>query len=568
MQMWKRAGLAGFIVLLAAPGLPPAHGQGVSSLGNILQSELKRNFERLSSEAVPPYFLSYTVHDLRNTTIQASFGALQRSDQNQSRFGTVEVRAGNYTLDSTHPLRSGSGAAGLQQFGRVPLPQGDAELPIRASLWRATDRAFRQSTEALTRVHANIAASVKEENPAPDFSREEPQRASSQPAAHNIDRVAWERRARRISALFAADPLVFRGDVSVSMESATRYYSNSEGSNLTTSNVVWRVSIQGATKAEDGMELPLYATHFARTADALPSEAELLREARDMVAQLARLRSAPLVDPATVPAILSGRAAGVFFHEIFGHRVEGHRQRNANDGQTFAKRVNEPVLPEFISVVFDPTRERMGDVQLNGHYEYDDEGVRARPVTVVDKGVLKTFLLGRTPLPAFAQSNGHGRAQPGMKPVSRQSSLLVQSSRSVTPDQLMNLLREEVKKQGKPFGLYFENIEGGFTMTGRTTPNAFNVLPNVVYRIYADGRPRELVRGVDLIGTPLAAFSKIIAADNRVEVFNGTCGAESGAVPVSAVSPALLVSEVEVQKKSQSQESSPILPAPSPRRGS
>jgi TldD protein len=226
------------------------------------------------------------------------------------------------------------------------------------------------------------------------------------------------------------------------------------------------------------------------------------------------------------------------------------------------------VLPTFLSVVFDPTLERLGNVALSGYYQFDDEGVRARPVTVVEKGVLKTFLLGRTPLAAFPQSNGHGRAQPGSKPVSRQSSLLVQSQQTVSPERLLAMLREEIRKQGKPFGLYFENIEGGFTQTGRTTPNAFNVLPNVVYRVYADDRPRELVRGVDLIGTPLAAFSKIIATDNRMEVFNGMCGAESGSVPVSAASPALLISEVEVQKKSQSQDTLPILPAPPSRRGS
>lgn len=568
MRIWKRMVVAGF-VSMALAATSQVRGETVIGLGNILQSELKRNFDRLAREPVPPYFMSYTVHDLRVTQIQASFGALQRSDQNQTRFGSVEVRAGNYTLDSTHPLRGNSAASILagQQLGRISLPMTDAELPIRTAFWRATDRAFKQSTEALTRVQANVAATVKEESPAPDFSREQPQSASAKFSNQNIDKALWEQRARRITALFAADPLVFRGEMQVYVEADTRYYTNSEGSNVSTSGVLWRIGIQASTKAEDGMELPLYATHYARTADSLPSESELTREAQDMLALLARLRRAPLVEPATVPAILSGRAGGVFFHEIFGHRVEGHRQRNANDAQTFAKRLNEAVLPPFLSVVFDPTRERIGNVTLNGYYQYDDEGVRARPVTVVDKGILKTFLLGRTPLAEFPQSNGHGRAQPGSKPVSRQSNLLVQSDQSVSPERLMAMLKEEIKKQGKPFGLYFENIEGGFTQTGRTTPNAFNVLPNVVYRVYADDRPRELVRGVDLIGTPLAAFSKIIATDNKVEVFNGICGAESGQVPVSAVSPALLVSEVEVQKKSQSQESLPILPAPASKKG-
>jgi predicted Zn-dependent protease len=565
MSTLKQILLAIAVAIVAGSGSPPVHGATGTPLGDIIQSELRRNVDVLKKEPIPPYFASYTVHDLRTTRIQASFGALQRSDDARTRFATVEVRAGDYTLDSTHPIR-GDLLTLSQQPGRISLPIADAEAPIRAALWRATDRAFKQATESLTRVRTNVAAKVKEENPAPDFSREEPQSFVGTPATYTIDKALWEGRARRVSAPLAADPLVFRGEVAISVEANTRYYTNSEETNLVTSGVVWRIVIQAATKADDGMELPLYVTHFARTADGLPGEQQLVREAREMVSQLARLRSAPLVDPFTGPAILSGRAAGVFFHEIFGHRVEGHRQRNADDAQTFAKRVDQAVLPPFLNVVFDPTRERQGSVALSGNYQYDDEGVRARPVTVVDKGILKTFLLGRAPLAAFPKSNGHGRGQPGMRPVSRQSNLIVESSQSVSPERLMEMLREELKKQGKPFGLLFENIEGGFTSTGRTTPNAFNVLPNVVYRIYADGRPRELVRGVDLIGTPLSAFGKIIAAGNDIDVFNGMCGAESGSVPVAAASPSLLVSEVEVQKKSQSQETKPILTAPPSRK--
>ena len=295
-----------------------------------------------------------------------------------------------------------------------------------------------------------------------------------------------------------------------------------------------------------------------------PTRRQLVAEARAMVDLLARLRKAPLVEPFSGPAILSGRAAGVFFHEIFGHRVEGNRQRNADDGQTFTSRVGLPVLPAFLSVTFDPTVKKVGNVELMGHYLYDDQGVKGQRVTVVDNGVLKTFLLDRAPLKSFPKSNGHGRAEPGFLPVSRQSNLQVESSKTVSREQLMTQLRDEARSQGKPFGLLFDNIEGGFTTTGRGSPNAFNVLPNVVYRIYTDGREPELVRGVDLIGTPLAAFGKIIATDDRIDVFNGVCGAESGGVPVSASSPSLLVSEVEVQKKSQSQETLPILPAPPP----
>jgi TldD protein len=214
-------------------------------------------------------------------------------------------------------------------------------------------------------------------------------------------------------------------------------------------------------------------------------------------------------------------------------------------------------------VVFDPTLRKLGNVELMGHYLYDDEGVKARRVTVVDKGILKTFLVDRAPVRGFARSNGHGRAEAGFVPVSRQSNLAVESSRSVSGEKLLEMLRDEARKQGKPFGLLFDNIEGGFTNTGRGSANAFNVLPNIVFKVYTDAsRQPELVRGVDLIGTPLSAFGKIVATGDKVDIFNGVCGAESGGVPVSASSPPLLVSEVEVQKKVQSQDPLPILAAP------
>ena len=540
----------------------PSQSPRQNSVAGILRDELKRNVDVLKEQPVPAYFAAYTVHDSRTTQILASFGAIDRSDENRQRFATVEVRVGDYELDNTHPIR-GDARAMSPRLVQVSLPLTDDEKPIRLALWRATDRSYKQASEALTRVRTNVAAKVQDENPAADFSKEDREEYAGSPVAYSLDTNAWEARLRRVSAVFSEDPFVLRSQVSLSVESDNRYYVNSEGSQIVTGDIGARIFIQGVTKAEDGMELPLYTSYFATSPDGLPDERQLLADARAMIALLARLRSAPVVDPFSGPAILSGRAAGVFFHEIFGHRVEGNRQRSADDGQTFTSRVGQPVLPDFLSVAFDPTIKTAGKVELMGHYVYDDQGVKARRVTVVDKGVLKTFLLDRAPLKNFPKSNGHGRAEAGFLPVSRQSNLQVESTKSVSREHLMDQLREEAFRQGKPFGLLFDNIEGGFTTTGRGSANAFNVLPNVVYRIYTDRRREpELVRGVDLIGTPLAAFGKIIATDNEIEVFNGVCGAESGGVPVSASSPALLVSEVEVQKKMQSQETRPILPAP------
>jgi len=567
MKVSKSVAIAIVSCAVQTAGVSRVVTAGGSPIHAVLQSELIRNMQVLKQQAIPAYFGAYTLFDERGIEIVSSFGALERSEESRQRFATIEIRVGDYDLDNTHPIRGDTRAMG-PRLTQVTLPLTDDEKPVRLALWRATDRTYKAATEALTRVQTNVAAKVRDDNPAADFSREEPQNYSAPLASYALDRKTWESRLRRVSAVFADDPEVLSSSVSLMVEADNRFYTNSEGSQIAQGDVACRIFIQAATKAADGMELPLYNSYFATAPDGLPDEKQLMADARTMIELLGKLRNAPLVDPFSGPAILSGRAAGVFFHEIFGHRVEGNRQRNPDDAQTFAGKIGQPVLPPFLSVVFDPTVRKIGNIELMGHYTYDDQGVKGQRTIVVDKGTLKTFLLDRAPLKStccvsgLTRSNGHGRAEPGFVPVSRQSNLVVESTKSVSFEQLMTMLREEAKRQGKPFGLLFDNIEGGFTNTQRGSANAFNVLPNVVYRIYTDGRPAELVRGVDLIGTPLSAFAKIAATGDKTEVFNGVCGAESGGVPVSASSPPLLVTEVEVQKKAQSQETAPILPAP------
>jgi predicted Zn-dependent protease len=328
-----------------------------------------------------------------------------------------------------------------------------------------------------------------------------------------------------------------------------------------------RISIYARTKADDGMELYRFESFDGHSLSKLPDDNVIRQTIETMVNDLKALRAAPVIEPYTGPAILSGRASGVFFHEIFGHRIEGQRQKNENEGQTFTKQINRPVLPEFISVFDDPTTKQILGVDLNGHYRFDDDGVRAQRVTVVDRGILKNFLMSRAPISGFETSNGHGRKAPGYRTVGRQGNLIVQASNTVSENRLRAMLIEEATKQGKPFGLMFKDISGGFTMTGRANPQSFQVTPIMVYRVYADGRPDELVRGVDLIGTPLTSFSKIVAAGDKPEIFNGFCGAESGYVPVAAVSPSILTTQIEVQKKAKSSDRPPILLPPALAKG-
>jgi predicted Zn-dependent protease len=367
---------------------------------------------------------------------------------------------------------------------------------------------------------------------------------------------------RAWSAEFKSHPKILASGVSFRAQREIRTFVNTDGSKVQQGTNLFRLQVEGAAIAPDGMDVETLATIEASDPAHLPADDAVRAKVREIAAKLDGLVAAPPAEPIVCPAILSGRASAVFFHEIFGHRVEGHRQKDISEGQTFTKMLGSKVLPEFISVEFNPTLTNYKGTDLIGYYEYDDEGVKARPVKVVENGVLKTFLLSRSPVGEFVHSNGHGRRQPGYEVVSRQSNLIVESSKKVSNRELRAQLVEEIKRQSKPYGLYFEEVSSGYTTTGRRGLQAFTVVPLIVYRVYVDGRPDELIRGVDIVGTPLASFQKIIATSETPEIFNGYCGAESGSVPVSAVSPAILVSEIETQKKQNSQRKPPLLPRP------
>jgi TldD protein len=518
--------------------------------------------QKLKTQPVPPYFLSYEVVDTHAFFITGAFGQLTGSSEGHHRQLDVDLRVGDYSLDNTREVRGGMRGISFPDFSGAPIPVDNDPDAIRAAVWYRTDERYKRAVEQYTKVKTNVQVEVASEDKSDDFSHEKPQQFSEPPVDVAVDRHAWEEKVRKYTAPFSKYPDIYGATAIFTASAETRWLVNSDGSRIQTSEPAWRLFLSAYTKAGDGMELPRYESFLGFTEKDLPDDTAVLKVVDKMVHDLEALRVAPVADPYTGPAILSGRASGVFFHEIFGHRVEGHRQKLSDDAQTFKKMIDQEVLPKDFSVYFDPTVQRMAGTALAGYYLYDNQGIKARRVDVVENGVLKTFLMARTPIEGIAQSNGHGRASPGLSPVARQSNLIVNVAPSAVQPDLKQLLIAEVKKRGLPYGLYFEDISGGFTFTGRVTPNAFNVMPLVVYRIFPDGR-EELVRGVDLIGTPLTTFSKIEAADNHVAVFNGICGAESGGVPVSAVSPGILISQIEVQKKQKSQSRAPILPAPS-----
>jgi TldD protein len=522
-----------------------------------MQTELNRAKTDLAKSDPAPYFLSYTVYDQDQILIAASYGGVLTDSTIRRRSADVTMRVGTPQLDNTHGQSRSSGMIS----GSLPLGD-DPEAEARV-LWELTDRAYKRAAPAYLNVKTNNAVQAEEEDKSPDFSKDTPQvNVTAKLKEPPFDRSAWENEVRRLSSAFRKYAAVYYSTVVLQVSSSNSRMVSSEGAEIATPSASARLVMEAQTRAEDGMDLLRVETFQAPAAGGLPPEAELLEKIEKMAADLKALRDAPVAEPYDGPALLSGRAAAVFFHEVLGHRLEGHRQRDEEEGQTFTKKVGQRVLPTFLSVADDPTLRELDGVKLAGTYSYDSEGVPAQRVEVIENGVLKNFLMSRMPIKDFDKSNGHGRNEPGRMPTGRQGNLIVSSSQSVPEAEMRQKLIDEVKKEGKPYGLYFDDIQGGFTLTTRSTPQSFQVLPVIVYKVYPDGRPDELVRGVDIVGTPLAALTRIISTGDKQHVFNGVCGAESGSVPVSAIAPAMLFSELEVQKRAHGHDRPPILPAP------
>jgi TldD protein len=530
-----------------------------SPLVKILTDELDRNFSVLKQKGDPPaYFMDYSVTENEADILIASEGSLDAQNHVRQRVLDVTIRAGTPQFDNYR--RVGGDRPRFTSATSVALE--DSPASIKQTLWLATDRVYRAVSNRLIRLKTDEKLRAQASDTSDDFSKEDPQVSFTVAPKYRFDAADWAKRLKKLSAEFKKYPGALNSSVSMEAQRTSLTEVTTDGTRLEHGRLYARLFVTARGKASDGMDLTTMETFEADDPSKLPKDAQILAAVEKAGANLTNLLKAPPSDPFVGPAILSGRATGVFFHEIFGHRVEGHRQKDEAEGQTFTKSVGKPVLPEFLSVIFDPTRHDYEGIALNGTYTYDDEGVKARKVVSVENGILKEFLMSRSPIDGFPHSNGHGRRSPGNEVVSRQSNLFVESSKKVSDAELRNMLIAEVKRQGKPYGLFFDQVTGGYTTTQRRGLQAFTVIPLVVYRVYADGRPDELIRGVDIVGTPLASFAKIMATSDRSEVFNGVCGAESGDVPVSAVAPAILVSEIEIQRKERSQDRPPYLGRP------
>lgn len=557
-----------FKVLLFIAGLSMGPDVFAADAGNdavmsALAKELDRSFKGFkNAESVPLYYLSYEVTESRTSHLGAKLGAITDDYDYASRKLDIDLRVNTPELDNTHQVKGDYSWTSQVQPLNLPLTVDDNEDALRARIWEYTDKAYKKAQANFTKVRMNRAVTAQEDDPSPDYSVSAPETFYETAVLPEMDKKLWREKLDKYSAGLADEPFIYDSGASLTAETKNRYIVNSEGSRIKTGNNYITLSFRLASRTTDGMDISRGEQYNAASYAELPSDDKVLADIRRSIAELKTLRDAPVMEPFHGPAILKARAAAVYFHEIIGHRLEGHRQKLEEEGQTFARKLGQKVTSDIITVYDDPNLTEFRGRSLRGNYRYDDEGVKAARASLIENGVLKGFLMSRSPIRGFPASNGHGRHSTGLPAVPRMANTIVEASRTVGYEELRGQLIAECKKQNKPFGLVFDDISGGFTNTGRGGEQSFKVLPLLVYRVYADGRPDEAVRGADIVGTPIASLSKIAAAADDPDIFNGACGAESGWVPVSSVSPSLLLTEMEVEKSQKSQEKQPVLLPP------
>ena len=550
--------------LLVSLGAPTAQAAG---LEEVLSTELDRAMLALSTQPEKPHYIGLEVTESRTFGVSATDGTLSDSTRDVRRYLDVDLRVGTPELDSTHQLR-GSGSYRMTGRGAVFLPTvEEPDYALRQILWRELNARYRAAAEAIVVVRSDQKVLVEEEDPAPDFEVRKPVVDHRPPLPLDLDQGEWERRLTEVAQRLEDAPAVYRSSVNINAATNTVTFVDTEGTRLVHGTNHIRIFLFAGAIAEDGDEVTALRYLDVHDPHHLPDQKTLLAWADDAIAEVERALAAPRGSPYSGPVMLRGRAAGVFFHEVLGHRVEGHRQKRDDEGKTFATYVGKPILPDFIDIYDDPTVERLAETDLNGYYHYDNEGVPAQRAPIVEGGTFVGFLMGRSPIEGFTQSNGHGRRQVGRAPVTRMGNLIIDAETELDDAEMRRLLLVEIKKQGLEYGLIVDEIAGGFTLTGRMLPNAFNVRAQRAWKVYADGRPDELLRGIDLVGTPLVAFSNLLAAGGTVEVFNGYCGAESGMVPVSAVAPSVVFRRLEMQLKEKGSDRPPLLPKPTADQG-
>jgi predicted Zn-dependent protease len=497
-----------------------------------------------------PYYLSFLIRDEEAWCVTAKYGALSQDRHERRRHCFADVRVGSYRADQVRDGGLRDNDKEDESYGYVDLPYGTSADGLRHGLWRLADARYREAVQALLSKRSHGLSYRDPNRHLPSFEKRAPRSAVVWKPFPAVDRRRWAERVERLSGRLRRFARVKDSSVEFQAEHVCRVFVNSEGSRQIETQLTWSLECYLWFLSRRGHPMPWTLKHIVADPAELPGDEAFLAEIRRTVDKLERLADAPILQSYCGPALLDPVPAGLLIHEALGHRLEGSRLLDSGEGQTFKHSLGQAILPAFLDVRDDPTLERFGGRSLVGHYRYDDEGVEAQDARLVVGGRLRSFLTSRAGIAPRHRSNGHGRGDYHQRPTSRMGVLIVETRDGLPRRRLEQVLRDEIRRQKVPFGIRIVEAQSGETATDAYDFQAFLGEASLVAKVYPDGR-EEWVRGVNFVGTPVNAIRNVLAAGDEYAVDNAFCGAESGYLPVSTISPALVVSELELQSKAE-----------------
>jgi microcin-processing metallopeptidase PmbA/TldD-like protein len=505
-----------------------------------LQAELARSKAQLKMENVDsPFYIEYRVFDVEQFDASAAFGALR--DQNRTRLRLIRavVRLGDYKVDSF--INAGQGISDI-------LPLDNDELAIRHVVWLATDQAYKRASEAFSNKKAMLKQ-LNVDQPVDDFAKAEPAVSIGPVAKLDVDPAKWTKMLETATGVYRSDPQIQAFVASLNFTVLSQYFVNSEGTITRTGSSHYQIVMTASEQAHDGMRLERSPQFTSSHIEELPSPEEFQKDAVKLVSDMKTLREAPIVDEEyRGPVLFSNDSATDMFFDLIVPNVLGRRPAPGRPARTvggFASSWKARVLPDFISVVDDPTVEMFSGRGLGGSYKVDDEGVRAAPVTVVDKGTLVNYLIGRVPIRDFPASNGHGRASGSGNTAPAPGNLFFRASKTSTGEELKKRLLDECRARGLKYGYYVDTLGP-------------RLAPRMLYRVWTDDGREELVRGAVFNELDIRALrSDLVAAGDDPLVSNRT-----GLPFMTIVAPSVMFDELEVKRADNTNEKLPDYPAP------
>ena len=534
--------------------LIPSASMAQSTLDVAVSSEMGRAMKELQEPTYPrPYYIGITVADVDDLDSECDMGALNWSQYWSGRALTPDVRVGSYAFDN-HPNPEPHGFVGAW------ISRDNNLFALRHDIWLSLDESYKTATADFLRKEALRVRDGKREYDTDDLSHENPVRSDISSHAVFSNGVVQKRMdgmCRQVSEVFRRKPSLIQGNVSLERRLTASHFYNSEGSRVQQTQDIIHVDLNTSAISSDGMRLYASRSFIALSSSALPSSNKMIAAAGEMIADINELKVAHSTSPFGAPALVDPSVSAAIALSL-GLSLSGEEERNPSGAQIFRGKLGKFVFSKDLTLTDNPIATIFNGAPLIGAYTYDAEGVAAQKVVLVDHGRLKNFLLSRYPIIGFLHSNGHARAEAGYWPKAFPGNLFLQTSQSVSHKKLMKLLMRAARQEGKSYGLWIRRLRGFVQENSASGEESLRIMPELLYLVDSKTGKLTLVRGLDMVGTPLGLLSHVLSEGADMKPSDHIIHW----VPISVVAPSLLLSEVELQRSKETPVKPPILGAP------